>query len=87
MWTRVHACSFCSVSCLREAERTSRDSGVEPSEPDAVPFVEVRRERPVVRAGAGARVARGAVLVVGGDVGLLWGDLREGGGVVREAMS
>lgn len=72
---RVHACSFCSVSCLREAERTSHDSGVEPSELDAVPFMEVRREAPAVRAGAGARVGREVavlvVVVVGREVELL----------------
>lgn len=83
--TRAHACSFCSVSCLREAERSSRDSGVEPSELDGVLFVEGRRETPAVRAGAGARVGRAGATdrVVGGEVGL---DLREGGGVARVVM-
>ena len=76
---------------MREAERASRDSGVEPSELDGVPFVEVRRERPAVRAGAGARVGRAeaadlAVLVGGGEVGLLWAALRVGGGVARDVM-
>lgn len=51
--------------------------------------MEVRRAIPVVRAGAGARVGRAEVaglVEVGGDVGLLWGDLREGGGVARDVM-
>lgn len=74
---------------MREADKTSRDSGVEPSELDVVLFTEVRRERPVERAGAGARVERAELadlVVVGGDVGLLWGGLREGGGVARDVI-
>ena len=57
-----------------------------------MPFTEVRREIPAaVRAGAGARVGRAEVailvaVVVGGDVGLLLDDLRDGGGVARDVM-
>lgn len=77
---------------MSDAERTSRDSGVEPNEPE-VPFTEARREtpefrlEPVAREVASAERAEEAVLVMaaeGGDVEMLWDDLLEGGGVARD---
>ena len=84
-------CSFFSVSCLRDAERASRDSCTEPNEPEEL-LTEPRRVTPALSEGAVARaVARAeraeeALLITvpeGGEI--LCEDLLElGGGVPRD---